>query len=385
MKLYHGDNLEVLQTFESNSIATCITDPPYGINFMGHKWDYDVPSIELWEEVLRVMKPGGHLLAFGGTRTYHRLVVNIEDAGFEIRDRIESWIYGSGFPKSRNFPKYDLEGEIAETFEGYGTGNKPAHEPICVAMKPLDGTYAENAEKWGVAGINVDGASIPTNGEEIIINAFDTGAKPFGGAAGEPYTTRKETTKGRWPANIIFDEQSAEELDRQSGKLKSGTFEDHHEVNSEWAHRGGERKTLSSQTYGDTGGASRFFYCAKPSKAEKNLGLAAFDEKLAGLKNESGRGYSETDPYKEIRYKNHHPTVKSVALMQYLCKWYGQPNGIILDPFMGSGSTGVGAILEMFDFVGIDRDKEYFDIAQARIDYTIKQGVQLKLFDEVSR
>ena len=166
-KLLKGNNIELLKSLEDNSVDSIVTDPPYGLSFMNKKWDYDVPSVEFWKEVYRVLKPGGHILSFGGTRTYHRMVVNIEDAGFEIRDQI-MWLYGSGFPKSHNIGKaYDKKIEITKgqsEWEGWGTGMKPANEPIVLARKPFKGTVVDNVIEWGTGGINIDGCRVGVTG-----------------------------------------------------------------------------------------------------------------------------------------------------------------------------------------------------------------------------
>ena len=349
-KLMLGDNIETLKKLPANSIDSVVTDPPYGLSFMNKKWDYDVPSVEFWKEVYRVLKPGGHVLSFGGTRTYHRMVVNMEDAGFEIRDQI-MWIYGSGFPKSYNIGKsiqninekgiasnngsgdsskgslgytkmiveqgarpsegnkYNTKMIIDNEWKGWGTALKPANEPICLARKPLsEKSVAENILKWRTGGINVDGCRIG------------------------------DINEGRFPANIIFDEEAAEMLDEQSGIVNQG----HWPKGSTKGFGGG------SSNYQGVGskdkiksGASRFFYQAKVSKSERNMGLDM---------------------------KNNHPTVKPVNLLTYLCRLITPPNGIVLDPFMGSGSTGIAAQLEGFRFCGMEMDPDYFKIAEARIE-----------------
>ena len=344
--LLRGDCLEKLKELESSSIDSIVTDPPYGLSFMGKKWDYDVPSIEIWKEALRVLKPGGHLLAFGGTRTYHRLVVNIEDAGFEIRDQIQ-WLYGSGFPKSTNvalridkesgaiktrggvkmkmghgdsgitkpstgsepFESYESKSVEAKQWQGWGTALKPANEPICVARKPLAKglTLAQNVLKYGNGAINIDASRIETSDQ------------------------------GRWSANIILDESAAEMLDEQSGILKSGELKGYKSKESENIAMSGKNyaREFTKSTKSE-GGASRFFYVAKASKRERGDG-------------------------------NLHPTVKPIKLMEYLIKLVTPPNGTVLDPFMGSGSTGVACKKLGFEFVGIELSEEYFEIAENRV------------------
>ena len=350
-QLHLGDCLDVLTTLPDNSVDSIVTDPPYGLLFMGKKWDYDVPSVAIWEQCLRVLKPGGHLLAFAGTRTQHRMACRIEDAGFEIRDMI-AWVYGSGFPKSLDVSKaidkaagaerevvgsrkltgtarikgqaaygatsgrseeaYQDGGEINDTlaitapateaarqWSGWGTALKPALEPITMARKPLSGTVAETVLQHGTGGINVDGCRVgdesrwnPSAGHKDLENRRTV----------TPISSHKEFDGreciGRWPANIIHDGSNEAAL-----ALKSG---------------------------------ARFFYTAKAGKDDR-----------------------ETD--------NNHPTVKPTTLMAYLCRLVTPPGGTVLDPFMGSGSTGKAATVNGFRFIGIERDPEYHKIAQARI------------------
>jgi len=332
--LLQGNCLDVLKDLPDNSIDAIVTDPPYGLSFMGKKWDYDVPSVDIWREVLRVLKPGGHLLSFGGTRTYHRMVVNIEDAGFEVRDQIQ-WLYGSGFPKSHN-----LEGE----WEGWGTALKPANEPICMARKPLEKglTVAKNVEKWGTGGLNIDGSRIEGSIPQVPQPKFNTTGEIYNMKTGVGRNGEFSRAEGRWPANVILDETAAEVLDGQSGiskspsglitqggkKINGGKFNN--------PNGNGESRNNKVHGHGDSGGASRFFYVAKASKRERGDG-------------------------------NVHPTVKPVKLMEYLIKLVTPPGGIVLDPFMGSGSTGVAAKNLGFDFVGIEMSQEYLEIAIKRI------------------
>jgi len=322
MILPHGNCLDQLKTLEANSIDSVVTDPPYGLKFMGKKWDYDVPSVEIWREVLRVLKPGGHVLSFGGTRTYHRMVVNIEDSGFEIRDQV-MWIYGSGFPKSHN-------GEHG------GTALKPANEPICLARKPIEGTVAKNFEKYGVGGLNIDASRIAAGIDHAknCARTFQSGIWAKSGE-GKAQITTEANPQGRWPANVLFDEDAAAVLDEQSGMLKSGSLKPYVAVNSSktsMAYDG--QKTWTGEA--NKGGASRFFYVAKASKRERGEG-------------------------------NSHPTVKPIKLMQYLIKLVTPQDGTVLDPFMGSGSTGVAAKSLGFQFVGIEMNEEYLEIAKGRI------------------
>lgn len=343
MTLFLGDCLEQLKGHKDSSIDAVVTDPPYGLAFMGKKWDYDVPSVELWREVFRVLKPGGHVLSFGGTRTYHRMVVNIEDAGFEIRDQV-MWIYGSGFPKSLNVGKKHPE------WQGWGTALKPANEPIVLARKPLEKglTVAENVLKWGVGALNIDGTRIGYASEADKKNDTDA-LERFNSTSGKSGTfiastsiapNLSGTAQGRWPANVLFDEDAAKMLDVEA-------FKD----------CGGEIGT----------GPSRFFYVAKTSKRERNAGLEGMPLKAQGAYGEfagDGRGrQTEHQPT-----ANYHPTVKPIKLMEYLCKLITPPGGTILDPFMGSGSTGCAAVKLGFRFIGIEREPEYLEIAKRRIE-----------------
>lgn len=379
-----GNCLEQLRTLDDNSIDSIVTDPPYGLSFMGKQWDYDVPTIEIWKEALRVLKPGGHLLAFGGTRTYHRLVVAIEDAGFEIRDQI-MWIYGSGFPKSQNIalaidkqlgveseqgepnPAYrakqlehDAQWETAmrpefkgkatspeaKQWDGWGTALKPANEPICLARKPLsEKTVAKNVLKHGVGGLNIDasrcglegfgegggskvgsGKGIAENASGIATNAKVMPANPM----------------GRFPANILFDEAAAAVLDEQTENVCHSAGK----ARPKQLHKGdfgigehGSRERMADHRFddGDATGASRFFYVAKASKKERGEG-------------------------------NIHPTVKPIKLMEYLVKLVTPEGGTVLDPFMGSGTTGVAAKNLGFAFTGVELDAVYFEIAKGRIE-----------------
>lgn len=480
-ELKHGDCLDVLRTMADNSIDAIVTDPPYGLSFMGKRWDYDVPDEAVWRECLRVLKPGGHLLAFAGTRTQHRMAVRIEDAGFEIRDMI-AWVYGSGFPKSLDVskaidrqrndteqvyqvtawirfardaagktnrdiddafgfagmaghwtstksqpavptldqipklldvlglslddvpdeireliwtlngnkgqpgaawyerevvgqkemldttkaragfsgpahsPDYDGSKRIvnitapatdaAKEWAGWGTALKPALEPITVARKPIVGTVANNVMTWGTGGVNVDGCRV-THGDDVDMKAVQRQQSgPASGFNMAASNIGKEIPMykpgGRFPANLIHD--------------------------------GSEEAVLGM------GESSRYFYCAKASKRDRDEGCEGMEVKQAkggggGIGNyiedfnsASGKYGSEKAPS-----RNHHPTVKPTDLMRYLCRLVTPPGGTVLDPFMGSGSTGKAAILEGFRFIGIEREAEYLEIARARIDHVTKE------------
>lgn len=339
--VYNGDNIEVLKQLDANSVDAVVTDPPYGLSFMGKKWDYDVPTVDFWREVLRVLKPGGHVLSFGGTRTYHRMVVNIEDAGFEIRDQV-MWLYGSGFPKSHNI------GKKIKEWDGWGTALKPANEPIVLARKPLsEKTIVDNVLKWGTGAINIDECRIEIDfncgGHESSKNTIQkTSGIDFKGNKKESQSTPLYNNQGRWPANLLLDETAAEMLDEQSGPIKTKlpfkkTSQHTFGVANKDLHKG--QKFESQKGLGITvTGASRFFYVAKASKRERGS-------------------------------DNNHPTVKPIKLMQYLIKLITPPNGTVLDPFMGSGSTGVACKELGIEFIGIELNKEYYEIANGRIDY----------------
>ncbi len=461
VKLYQGDNMDSLKKLPDNSIDSVVTDPPYGLSFMSKRWDHEVPSVEFWKEVYRVLKPGGHVLSFGGTRTYHRMTVNIEDAGFEIRDQI-MWLYGSGFPKSHNIGKAvdKLQGNDREVvgerdllgpaihdggtrpegkgsieitkgqseWEGWGTALKPANEPICVARKPLsEKSVALNVLKWGTGGINIDGCRV---GSETIKTTGKSNTNSSCGKYGYKSGVDGEPHEGRFPANIILeclcDEvfkgekgevkkktgyKTQDEADRrvmnskeidvlsysdkgdihtnpmcpcyimdeQSGVSKSskGLMKSAQSGNNEGRYNwnnGDENDFKSIRGHNDKGGASRFFYQAKVSKAERNMGLDGFDDRTSQL-NSGGIG-RKTSVEKRIdnngenapTTKNNHPTVKPVNLMAYLCRLITPPNGIVLDPFMGSGATGIAAQLEGFRFCGMEMDEDYFKISEARIE-----------------
>jgi site-specific DNA-methyltransferase (adenine-specific) len=400
-----GDSLQVLADIEDNSIDSIVTDPPYGLAFMNKKWDYDVPSVGLWEEVLRVLKPGGHLLSFGGTRTYHRMVVNIEDAGFEIRDQIQ-WLYGSGFPKSHNLSKAmdkkagakrevvgytqgrssPIHGgnqsvgikdpitnpstDLAKQWDGWGTALKPANEPIVLARKPLsEKTIVDNVLKWGTGGLNIDECRLEAQ-PRMPGNITPTEVSGRHGIYGKDKRTDRQLEykkkhddkpQGRWPANVILDEVAGEMLDEQSGVLKSGARDNSN--NKPYSGPSGWKGTNVGNIFdSSTGGASRFFYCAKASKSERNAGLEGMEKKSSS--NFGTIQEYSTNPEKQ----NFHPTVKPIKLMAYLCKLITPPNGVILDPFMGSGTTGIAAIGNGFRFVGIERESEYVEIAARRIE-----------------
>jgi DNA modification methylase len=323
-----ADCLKVLDRLPNNSIDAIATDPPYELGFMGKRWDATgvAFNVAVWQECLRVLKPGAHLVAFGGTRTYHRMACAIEDAGFDIRDCL-MWLYGTGFPKSHNIGG------------GCGTALKPACEPIILARKPLDGTIAENVDRWRTGALNIDGCRIAYTdaSDKAAANPGRCTSKKHGIAAvpdagrGDERVEFAHEQKGRWPANLLLDEAAADELDADSGI-----------------------------------GASRFFYVVKPSRAEREAGC----DDLPEVRRSDGRTTEHHVPnLRTTSRRNHHPTVKPIELMRHLCRLITPRRGIVLDPFCGSGSTGCAAILEGFRFVGIEREPEYADIAKRRISH----------------
>jgi len=344
---------------EANSIDAIVTDPPYGLSFMGKNWDHGIPGVPFWAEALRVAKPGCHLLAFGGTRTFHRLACAIEDAGWEIRDTL-MWVYGSGFPKSHN-----LKGE----HEGWGTALKPAYEPIILARKPLDGTVAANVQKWGCGSINIDGCRVGIDKADNIYakNPHTLGTIGAKGIYGAGKPTMFDTTKGRWPANLLHD--GSEEVLELFPESKDGVAVNRNrplsipnEVYGKgWKHSG------KDEGYGQRGSAARFFYCAKASRAEREAGCEGMAERFLATMGDGigAREHNESQP--TAWAKNHHPTVKPLALMRYLVRLVTPPGGTVLDPFMGSGTTGMAAKQEGFEFIGIEKEKEYVEIAERRM------------------
>jgi len=397
--VFHGSNLDVLPFMADNSVDSIVTDPPYELGFMGKSWDSTgiAYNVEVWTECLRVLKPGGHLLAFGGSRTWHRMAVAIEDAGFELRDNI-AWLYGSGFPKSHNISKaidkvqggqvkvgkaFKVAGEYgdrdlrdpetqgasreemrhkadtddAKKWSGWGTALKPAFEPVVVGRKPLSGTIAENVLEWGVGGLNIDASRIGMTAEDKEKSANNW--KPHGYESKENIyeigikVLASNQKEGRWPANLILDEYTAGLLDEQSEDV------------------------------------SRFFYVAKASKRDRNEGLDELPETQAskmtgrsegsaGLVRIREDGSIGENPYagKSGAAKNFHPTVKPTDLMRYLIKLVTPAGGVVLDPFTGSGSTGKAALLDGYQFLGIEMTDDYLPIIQGRLDWAEQQATQ---------
>lgn len=370
-ELHNADCLEFMRGLPSNHVDAIVTDPPYELGFMGKSWDRSgiANSVEMWSEALRILKPGGHLLAFSGSRTYHRMTCAIEDSGFEVRDQI-MWVYGSGFPKSHN-----LKGER----QGWGTALKPAHEPICVARKPLQGTVANNVLTWGTGAINVDGCRVGTDAGWAYPNGRGGsgwhGKESLASNLTEPITA----AQGRWPANFIHD--GSDEVVGgfpQEGRSTKAAGSGHTgrkggaRVFKGWEEWADEFKNIDS--FNDSGSAARFFYCAKASKRDRDEGCEGME--LVTHKSGMRTGMpidddgNDRDRFK-AQSRNHHPTVKPTDLMRYLCRLVTPPGGLVFDPFTGSGSTGKAAVLEGFDFLGCDMTPEYVDIARARIEHAI--------------
>jgi len=398
-RLIHGNCLEALADLAPDSIDACVTDPPYGLTFMGKEWDHGLPGEPFWREVGRVLKPGAHLLAFGGTRTFHRLTCAVEDAGFEIRDCL-CWLYGSGFPKSFNVQTaiakaHDPDWKTGDDYppeatpwQGWGTALKPAWEPIIVARKPLSGTVAANVERYGTGAVNVEGCRVES--AETVPGGGGWAAHKRESSEGwdRPYKDGATTTAphdGRWPANVILDEEAAAMLDEEVGTLTSGanpTRRGSDKFRTAYGDFAGERECVAHRGV-DSGGPSRFFYCAKAGRKERNAGLdgewSLFrqDDGLPERAMHWSSGHQNPGSFQaEGTHKaarNHHPTVKPLALMRWLVRLVTQPGAVVLDPFMGSGSTGCAAALEGFDFVGMEREEEYVEIARRRIAHCSPQ------------
>jgi hypothetical protein len=394
IQLFHGDCREVLATLPDHSVDAVVSDPPYGLSFMGKRWDYDVPGVEVWQQCLRVLKPGGHLLAFAGTRTQHRMACRIEDAGFEIRDMI-AWVYGSGFPKSLDVSKAidkaaeaqrevvgyrtpdgsgvaggakaDASGshiwtgrltsskavtEAAKQWQGWGTALKPSLEPITLARKPLEGTVAANVLQYETGALNVDGCRVGTDdrlgGGDCSAQVDRTGKhegwqRPWmsdpDAVADAAERRRQQVAKseslGRWPANFIHDgSREVTRLFPDTGPAKASHRGSGKGESNTYGVYGGESTVRGHTDFG--GSAARFFYCPKTSAAERGTG-------------------------------NNHPTVKPIDLMRYLCRMVTPPGGVALDPFAGSGSTLLAARREGFRAIGIELSEEYCGIIRSRL------------------
>lgn len=378
--LHLGNCLDILKTYPDNSIDSIVTDPPYGISFMSKKWDYDVPSVEIWKECLRVLKPGGFLLSFSSTRTYHRMTTNIEDAGFEIRDSC-TWNYSSGFPKSHNISAsidkmyghpnrgraiptassyqacdeeqenkltsnpvgpYEPKTDEAKQWQGWGTALKPSQEFIAITRKPLDGTVANNVLTWGTGGINIDGCRVGHEKRERLEAGYMRNGRTDEELWLSSYGRPKDingTVEGRWPANFIHD---------------------------------GSEEVL--ELFPQNPSAARFFYCSKANKKDRNEGLEGLEPKQYS---HDGREVRNETAYQrnDSVAANHHPTVKPTDLMCYLVRMVTRKGCTVLDPFMGSGTTGKAAMREGMNFIGCELDAEYLAIAEKRIQYELDKRV----------
>jgi len=469
-----------MRSMEPNSVDAIVTDPPYGLEFMGKEWDHGIPGIPFWIEALRVAKPGCHLLAFGGTRTFHRLACAIEDAGWEIRDTL-MWVYGSGFPKSEGVSlaidkkacRIELEARLgrkptkeelaaawegyrmvvgeyiwpdgkprntilhstkrngkysdiktdgspndrtltapatdaARQWEGWGTALKPAYESIVLARKPLEGTVAANVQKWGCGAINIDGCRVGyPQGDNALENGLARATMPRADIRGGGFHTGTDwgekkrivpsgmTSRGRWPANLIHD-GSEEVLELFPQTKSGGNIRRKPSPSSHFGSGSNESVIGTIENHGDSGSAARFFkscpvtdmdrrlvYCAKASRAEREAGCEGMEEHDSNYREEyrpmaidSGDKGQDT-PYAGVNrsggVRNHHPTVKPLALMRWLVKLVAYPGDTVLDPFMGSGTTGVACVMEGRKFLGIEQDAEYIKIAQARIAHARQQ------------
>jgi site-specific DNA-methyltransferase (adenine-specific) len=364
------DMRAALAAMPEASIDSCVTDPPYELGFMGRAWDSTGIAFdpEAWRAVLRVLKPGAHLVAFGGTRTWHRIACAIEDAGFEIRDSL-AWMFGQGFPKSLDVSKAGAGIE----WQGWGTALKPFFEPVILARKPLVGTVAATVIAHGTGAINVDGCRIGTDGGTRSTGEPNFKNNIFGrGMGGLAY----ESAGGRWPPNVLLDEEAARMLDEQSGAVGAAAPVLGTEPSAAVRRDGitNERARVPGSFHGDSGGASRFCYVAKADGNERDAGLEALPlvqrgdlvdraEDSAGIQNpRAGAGRTS-----EGR-RNLHPTVKPIDVMRWLCRLVTPPGGVVLDPFTGSGTTGVAAVVEGFRFHGIELDTAHAVIAWHRID-----------------
>lgn len=463
-KIYLGNNLDILKTFPDNSIDSVVTDPPYGLGkepnvvevmkdwiekgyhdikgkgFMGKEWDAFVPQPILWKEVFRVLKPGGHLLSFAGTRTYDWVVMGLRFAGFEIRDML-GWLYSSGFPKSYDVSKgidsyllngksnsktlrkteqdgdgksYKLKGRNngimgepreydrkefkpsspeAIRWQGWGTALKPAIEPIVMARKPLQGTVAQNVLEYGVGGLNIDGCRVDFVSEEDRIGTAvgfkqdrceNNPSHKWGMKDNNEF--KPSDKNGRFPANVIHD--GSDEVVSGFPESKGASSQNFNEFNMYGGNSLEKSNTTRSgykEFYDDEGSASRFFYTAKASKKDRDEGLIEFEKGKVGHGNlGNSNGFERFDTYG----RNIHPTVKPTDLMQYLIRLVAPKGATILDPFMGSGSTGKAAMIENnernadYTFIGIDLEQEYCDIAKARIEYGINYRENLATLEE---
>lgn len=378
-KLYNGDMLDMLQVIEPESIDAIVCDPPYELGFMNKSWDSTGIAFkkETWENCLKVLKPGGYLLAFGGSRTYHRIACAIEDAGFEIRDCV-MYLYGTGFPKSMDIGLAigKKNGASQNEWQGWGTCLKPAYEPIIVARKPFKGSVVDNIIKYRVGGLNIDECRILTNDNLARINKTDNGMFGIGIGNNNAQKCKELGIEygGRFPSNVITDgsEEVAKGMPNTTSTPRTPTT----------GGTGGIGKVTNFQrgsetsNFNDSGSAMRYFYSAKASKKDRDEGLDAFELKKTTdgcirANVETARKFGANSALR----KNIHPTCKPTELMQYLVRLVSPKGATILDPFMGSGSTGKAVMFENrerdanYKFIGIELTDEYLPIAQARIEY----------------
>jgi DNA modification methylase len=419
-KIINGNNIDVLKQYPDNHFDSIITDPPYGIDFLGKAWDANTGALETYQECMRVLKPGGHILAFSAARTYHHLAITLEQAGFEIRDQI-MWIYSSGFPKSQDIGKQiqkklgvkktkkikthdirnngllekkgsvELEQVVAtdpeaKEWSGWGTQLKPAHEPICMARKPMKQTIAKNCQEWGVGALNIDACRVSTNdefggGRKASSGDFVQGYEHDGWAPGSDL--------GRFPANVIHD-GSDEVVALFPNSSGAGGSIPKTKITGYGEFGGGSSTYTPDQRTpfnSGSGSAARFFYCPKVNRKERHIGFdqlpPVYDRREEGLSSAGIQGIQKLNGEKKTDGGNNHPTVKPVELMKYLIKLVTPNNGKVLDPFCGSGSTGMAAVELGHEFVGCDLDPNYCKIAEARIVAWTKKDPKDELFDEL--
>ena len=399
VKLYEGNMLDMLESIEPKSIDAIICDPPYGLTnnknskkgFMNKSWDASKieTNVEAWKKCYEVLKPGGYLLAFGGTRTFHRIACAIEDAGFEIRDTL-MWIYGSGFHKSHNIGVEIKNKYKQNKYDGYGTALKPAYEPIIMARKPLEGSTADNMIKYGVGGINIDECKIPYGKEtdsRIGTDAIANTKHGFWSKDKNNGTTQMYKNDGRFPSNVITDGSDEVKANMPNTKSTGQTsdmpnFKDSKDTHLSFGQNDKPLSRIVNNTIyaNDEGSACRYFYCAKASKKDRDEGCVMFQERKTTDGNiransETARKFGANSALR----RNDHPTVKPTELMQYLIRLVLPRGGVLLDCFMGSGSTGKACMFENrernanYKFIGIELTKEYLPIARARIDYALNK------------
>jgi len=334
-KILQGDNRAVLKQFADNSFDSIVTDPPYGIDFLGKAWDANTGALETYQECLRVLKPGGHIVAFSAARTYHHLAVTLEQAGFEIRDQI-MWIYSSGFPKSQDVGKSiqrSNKNEEPNEWLGWGTCLKPAHEPICLARKPVKGSIAGNCETWGVGALNIDAGRVPYESEsdkasidhKVPTAAWSGHTLQTGSYVQDAFVQVETNDIGRFPSNVL----------------------------------------------GEIPEYQKYFYCPKVSRRERHIGHTTPPPMFGSVQGAYGpdgnRMAVGLDSRTDDNKGNNHPTVKPIELMKYLIRLITPAGGHVLDPFNGSGSTGCAAVELDLDYTGIELDPAYVAIAEKRI------------------